>query len=138
MLNLLTSLASPIENYLEHTGDLVAPAATHSLLAAVQSTPLLMVTTSSRSAELITAELKSLVGENAVINFPAWETLPHERLSPKADTVTARFKALNKIRNNLFHGDKSYNDKNDLELIQSVLPSLYDFAKESIKYSKSI
>jgi hypothetical protein len=45
---------------------------------------------------------------------------------------------LNKIRNNLFHGDKSYNDKNDLELIQSVLPSLYDFAKESIKYSKSI
>ncbi len=43
---------------------------------------------------------------------------------------------LNKIRNNLFHGDKSYNDKNDLELIQSVLPTLYDFAKESIEYTK--
>lgn len=41
---------------------------------------------------------------------------------------------LNKIRNNLFHGDKSYNDKNDLELIQSVLPTLYDFTKEAIKY----
>ena len=45
---------------------------------------------------------------------------------------------LNKIRNNLFHGDKSYNDKNDLELIQTVLPTLYDFAKESIKYTKSV
>lgn len=45
---------------------------------------------------------------------------------------------LNKIRNNLFHGDKSYNDKDDYELIKSVLPTLYDFAKESIKYSKSV
>ena len=43
---------------------------------------------------------------------------------------------LNKIRNNLFHGDKSYNEKNDLELIQSVLPTLYAFSKETIKYSK--
>ena len=100
MLNLLSILASPIENYLDHPGDLVAPAATHSLLAAAQSTPLLLVTTSSRSSDLITAELKSLVGEASVVNFPAWETLPHERLSPKADTVTARFKALNLISNN--------------------------------------
>jgi hypothetical protein len=53
MLNLLSILASPIENYLDHPGDLVAPAATHSLLAAAQSTPLLLVTTSSRSSDLI-------------------------------------------------------------------------------------
>ena len=100
MLNLLSILTSPIENYLDHPGDLVAPTATHALLAASQNSPLLLVTTSSRSSDLITAELKSMVGENSVVNFPAWETLPHERLSPKADTVTARFKALNLIRNN--------------------------------------
>ena len=45
---------------------------------------------------------------------------------------------LNKIRNNLFHGDKSYNDKKDLELIQSVLPTLYSLAKETINYSKHL
>ncbi|MTA56823.1 MAG: transcription-repair coupling factor, partial [Actinobacteria bacterium] len=39
----------------------------------------------------------SWIGKDLVVNFPAWETLPHERLSPKADTVTARFKVLNKI-----------------------------------------
>lgn len=37
---------------------------------------------------------------------------------------------LNKIRNNLFHGDKTYNEKSDLELIKSVLPVLYEFAKK--------
>jgi len=45
---------------------------------------------------------------------------------------------LNKIRNNLFHGDKSYNDKQDYDLIMSVLPSLYDLAKETINYSKRL
>jgi len=29
--------------------------------------------------------------------FPSWETLPHERLSPKPDTVTARLKVLDQI-----------------------------------------
>ncbi len=43
---------------------------------------------------------------------------------------------LNKIRNNLFHGDKSYNDKQDLELIQSVLPTLYGLTKKAINISK--
>ena len=47
-------------------------------------------------------EIQSLVGSNKVVSFPAWETLPHERLSPKPDTITERFKALNKLRNN-FH-----------------------------------
>ncbi len=57
----------------------------------------------------------------------------------KDDQIANHFgELLNKIRNNLFHGDKSYNDKNDLELIQTVLPTLYDFAKESIQYSKSV
>jgi hypothetical protein len=57
----------------------------------------------------------------------------------KDDELANHFgELLNKVRNNLFHGDKSYNDKNDLELIQAVLPTLYDFAKESIKYSQSL
>ena len=97
MLNLFPTLKSPIAKYLASSDDLVAPSSVHSLLAASLSQPLLIVTSSTRRSEELCAEISSLIGKDCVINFPAWETLPHERLSPKADTVTARFKALNKI-----------------------------------------
>lgn len=58
-----------------------------------------MITPSSRIADEIADELKSYLGD-VIINFPAWETLPHERLSPKSDTVTARISALHKINSN--------------------------------------
>lgn len=54
------------------------------------------------------------------------------------DLATDFGELLNKIRNNLFHGDKSYNHKKDLELINSVLPTLYEFAKEAVEYSKAL
>ena len=97
MLNLFPTLKSPIAKYLASSDDLVAPSSVHSLLAASLSQPLLIVTSSTRRSEELCAEISSLIGKDCVVNFPAWETLPHERLSPKADTVTARFKALNKI-----------------------------------------
>ena len=97
MLNLLSKLKSPIGNYLATSVDMVAPASIHCLLAANSPAPLLIVTTSSRTSQELTAEICSLIGSENVVNFPAWETLPHERLSPKADTVTLRFKALNQI-----------------------------------------
>ena len=97
MLNLFPTLKSPIAKYLASSDDLVAPSSVHSLLAASLSQPLLIVTSSTRRSEELCAEISSLIGKDCVVNFPAWETLPHERLSPTADTVTARFKALNKI-----------------------------------------
>ncbi len=100
MLNLLSKLKSPIGNYLATSVDMVAPASIHCLLAANSPAPLLIVTTSSRTSQELTAEICSLIGSENVVNFPAWETLPHERLSPKADTVTLRFKALNQIVSN--------------------------------------
>jgi len=54
------------------------------------------------------------------------------------DLATDFGELLNKIRNNLFHGDKSYNHKKDLELINAVLPTLYEFAKEGVEYSKDL
>ena len=100
MLNLFSVLAEPIEKYLTQSADLIAPSSIHALLAANQKSPLLLITTSTRASDLLTAELKSLVEPDTVVNFPAWETLPHERLSPKADTVTERFKVLNKLSGN--------------------------------------
>jgi transcription-repair coupling factor (superfamily II helicase) len=99
MLNLLSNLKAPIQNYLATTEDMVAPSSIHGLLAANSSAPLLIVTSSTRTSQELTAEICSLIGSQNVVNFLAWETLPHERLSPKADTVTLRFKALNQIVN---------------------------------------
>ncbi len=98
--SLFNVLAKPIEDYLSSNKDLIAPASTHALLCLNQKNPILMVTTSTRAATELADELTSLAGIGQVVNFPAWETLPHERLSPKSDTVTARFKALNRISNN--------------------------------------
>lgn len=39
---------------------------------------------------------------------------------------------LNKIRNNLFHGDKSYDNRSDRELLSAVLPILMNLTKEVV------
>ena len=57
--------------------------------ALANHTPLLVVTATGREAEDLTAELKALWGDQ-VAWFPAWETLPHERLSPAADVAGDR------------------------------------------------
>jgi len=59
-----------------------------------QSHPVLVVTASTRRSEELVDEIASYIGRDAVALFPAWETLPHEKLSPKSDTVAARAKAL--------------------------------------------
>ena len=66
------------------------------LANSIQSAPLLVVTSSTRLADELTDELISYLGDG-VANFPAWETLPHERLSPKSDTVAKRIKVLHEI-----------------------------------------
>src|SRR5579859_7155886 len=44
--------------------------------------PVLAVTATGREAEDLAAALASLLPPDSVAEFPAWETLPHERLSP--------------------------------------------------------
>jgi transcription-repair coupling factor (superfamily II helicase) len=100
VINLFKPLSEPIAQYLNTNENIIAPSSIHGLLAASSNSPLLLVTTSTRHAEELVAEISSWIGNDQVISFPAWETLPHERLSPKADTVTSRFKALNKINQN--------------------------------------
>ena len=55
---------------------------------------LLVITPTGRRAESIGAALQSLVPHAAVRHFPAWETLPHERLSPSTETVGRRLAVL--------------------------------------------
>jgi transcription-repair coupling factor (superfamily II helicase) len=75
---------------------LAAPSsATGFLLAARSETsPLIIVTASSRKADELKDELETFLGVGSVVELPPWETLPHEKLSPKSDTVAARIKVL--------------------------------------------
>ena len=58
----------------------------------------LAVTATSREAEDLATSLRSLLPEDSVVDYPAWETLPHERLSPRADTVGRRLAVLRRLR----------------------------------------
>ncbi|MXG90323.1 transcription-repair coupling factor [Nocardioides flavescens] len=57
----------------------------------------LAVTATAREAEDLVSELGSLLDEDAVALFPSWETLPHERLSPRSDTVGRRLAVLRRL-----------------------------------------
>ena len=61
-----------------------------------RSKRLLVITHSSRSASELATQLNSFTIE--VSEFPAWETLPHERLSPNTDTVAKRIAALYQLK----------------------------------------
>ena len=53
---------------------------------------LLVVAHSSRRASELAHELAEII--DGVMEFPAWETLPHEKLSPNSDTVARRIHTL--------------------------------------------
>ncbi len=55
---------------------------------------LLAVTATSRESEGVRTAFASYLPGATVLSLPAWETLPHERLSPSAETIGARLKAL--------------------------------------------
>ena len=49
--------------------------------------PILAVTATSREGEDLTSALATILPPERIAYFPSWETLPHERLSPRSDTV---------------------------------------------------
>ncbi|XVX19511.1 transcription-repair coupling factor [Actinomycetota bacterium] len=59
--------------------------------------PLLVVTATGREAEDLASALRCLVDPATVAEFPSWETLPHERLSPRSDTVGKRLAVLRRL-----------------------------------------
>ena len=57
----------------------------------------LVATATGREAEDLAASLRSLLPPQSVAVFPSWETLPHERLSPRSDTVGQRLAVLRRL-----------------------------------------
>src|SRR5260370_13623967 len=95
--------------------ELVAPPALRPVLVAALCAPLaaegqsppirgsaggrfvLAVTATAREAEDLTAGLGAFLPPHTVAYFPACETLPHERLSPRSDTVGHRIAVLRRL-----------------------------------------
>jgi transcription-repair coupling factor (superfamily II helicase) len=58
----------------------------------------LAVTATTREAEDLVRALEGIVDPATVAYYPAWETLPHERLSPRSDTVGRRLAVLRRLK----------------------------------------
>ncbi|GAA1850703.1 transcription-repair coupling factor [Microbacterium koreense] len=58
---------------------------------------MLVVTPTGRRADALGPALGALLPGADVMHFPAWETLPHERLSPSAEIVGNRIDVLGRI-----------------------------------------
>ena len=85
--------------------DVVAPPGIRPTLIAILAAqpprgagrPVVVVTATGREAEDLVEVLRSYLPYDSVAEFPAWETLPHERLSPRSDTVGRRLAVLRRL-----------------------------------------
>ncbi|MDR2113914.1 MAG: transcription-repair coupling factor [Bifidobacteriaceae bacterium] len=69
--------------------------------------PVVVITASTSAAEELAQAVRAFLPADVVAVLPAWETLPHERLSPRADTLgrrTAVFRRLAHPDSNGPHG----------------------------------
>ncbi|MGC1207126.1 MAG: transcription-repair coupling factor [Ornithinimicrobium sp.] len=76
-----------------------APAGVWPMLSALMATerPALIVTATGRQADDVARQLGDLMATDDIATFPSWETLPHERLSPRSDTVARRLAVLRRL-----------------------------------------
>ncbi|WP_285726658.1 transcription-repair coupling factor [Psychromicrobium xiongbiense] len=81
----------------------------------------LVVTATSRESEDLVAALRSYLPVDAVAEFPSWETLPHERLSPRSDTVGRRLAVLRRLKH-ARTGDQRTGSTKDAALRVVVAP----------------
>ncbi|HSL35443.1 MAG TPA: transcription-repair coupling factor, partial [Arthrobacter sp.] len=85
-------LAALADNTADNTAAADATSGGRSLAPVV-----LAITATGREAEDLTEALRAFLPADAVAEFPSWETLPHERLSPRSDTVGRRLSVLRRL-----------------------------------------
>jgi len=59
--------------------------------------PLVVVTATGKDADDLAGALRCYLPDDDVAVLPAWETLPHERLSPRSDTVARRLAVFRRL-----------------------------------------
>ena len=60
--------------------------------------PILLAVPTAAEAERIAGDLAAMLGEGEVELFPAWETLPFERVSPALETMGRRLRVMWRLR----------------------------------------
>lgn len=92
--DLLAGEIEPPEGPSDRALNIGAPDGIRPALAAARAkySSVVVIVPSSREAEETVNSIRSWygAGSNEVCQLEAWETLPHERLSPRADTVAGR------------------------------------------------
>ncbi|MEY3710787.1 MAG: hypothetical protein RLZZ99_608 [Actinomycetota bacterium] len=90
----IISLSETSRALIAESANLIAPTPAHPILIAERAkrAPQVVVTHSSKRANELIRELAALT--EGLMEFPAWETLPHEKLSPNSDTVAKRIHTL--------------------------------------------
>ena len=100
LAGLLDLVASELDDDIFVPGELRAGPVLRPLACALlteRASPLLIVTPTASDADRLIDGLRAFLGTDTVALFPAWETLPHERLSPQPATVGDRLRALDRL-----------------------------------------
>jgi transcription-repair coupling factor (superfamily II helicase) len=86
----------------KHADLAVAEAAQPMVIAAIAGSgdrrPVVVVTATTNAAERLTSDLETWLGTDNAQVFPAWETLPFERVSPAVETMGRRTQLLWQLR----------------------------------------
>ncbi|MDY6083549.1 MAG: transcription-repair coupling factor [Actinomycetaceae bacterium] len=107
------------------------------VLALAASTPgaplTVAVTATERDADDLLAALKAYLSDDAVDIFPAWETLPHERLSPRTDTMATRIRLQRRLAHPAEFADLRVLVMPVRALIQPIVAGLGDLTPVHIR-----
>ena len=87
---------------------------------------ILVVTATSRESEAIGTALSALVGDARIDHLPAWETLPHERLSPSPATIGERLRTFRRMRAFASGADESHRIHIVLASVRAALQPVAD------------
>ncbi|MGQ0825576.1 MAG: transcription-repair coupling factor [Actinomycetota bacterium] len=71
---------------------------TATLTQASARRPILLAVPTGAEAERVAADVRQYLGDDAVELFPAWETLPFERVSPATETMGRRLRVMWRLR----------------------------------------
>jgi transcription-repair coupling factor (superfamily II helicase) len=61
--------------------------------------PIVVAVPSAADGDRLAHDLRAFLGDDAVDTFPAWETLPFERVSPSVDTMGRRLRTMWRLKN---------------------------------------
>ncbi|SFL21463.1 transcription-repair coupling factor [Geodermatophilus ruber] len=95
--------------------------------------PVLVVTAGERDADAVADQLRCFLPDRRTEVFPAWETLPHERLSPRADTVGRRLAVLRDLTHPGANGTIDVLVAPVRSVLQPLAPGLGDLVPVELK-----